>query len=158
MEQGVGSVNSLSESLSRLSGLELIQRMKDGLISPPPIAELLNFTLDSVSKGMVVFKGIPLKSCTNPMGSVHGGWYGTILDSAMACTIITVLPPGKQFTTLEFKVNLMKSIPLGKEVFAEGKIIHLGKTTAVAEAKIYDLSKRVYSLGTSSGLIIETNL
>lgn len=155
MEQGVGSVYSSGREIKNLSGLEIIQGIKEGLFPSPPIAELLNFTLHSVSKGMVVFKGKPLKNCTNPMGSVHGGWYGTILDSAMACSIITGLPPGKQFTTLEFKINLIRSIPINSEVFAEGRIIHLGKTSSVAEAKIFDSSDQIYSLGTCSGLIFE---
>ncbi len=155
MEQGVGSVYSFSKDIKSLTGLQIIQGMKEGLFPAPPIAKLLNFALHRVAEGKVVFKGKPLKNCTNPMGSVHGGWYGTILDSAMACSIITGLPPGKQFTTLEFKINLIRSIPINSEVFAEGNIIHQGKTTAVAEAKIYDSSDQIYSLGTSSGIIFE---
>ena len=153
MEQRAGSVYSYNKEVSEMTGLEIIQGMQKGQFPPPPIAELLNFSSHSVAKGKVVFKGIPTWKHTNPMGTVHGGWYGTILDSTMACSVITELPPGKQFTTLEFKVNLIHPIPLDFEVFAEGKVIHLGKTTAVAEANIYDSKGKVYALGTSTGVI-----
>lgn len=156
MEHKFRNAYSSGSSTAQLSGLEIIQGIKDGILPPPPIAKLMNFTLYRVSRGCVVFKGIPLQNSTNPMGTVHGGWYGTILDSAMACTIITDLPPGKQFTTLEFKINLIRSIPLNTEVFAKGKIVHKGKTTAVAEAKIYDSNDKIYSLGSSTGMIFET--
>jgi len=158
MEQGAGSVYSYNKEVSELTGLEIIQGMLRGQFPPPPMAELLNFALHNVVKGKVVFKGTPTWECTNPMGTVHGGWYGTILDSAMACSVITELLPGKQFTTLEFKVNLIRPIPLDLEVFTEGKVIHLGKTTAVAEANINDSEGKIYALGTSTGIIFSPRI
>ena len=158
MEQGASSVYSHNKEVPEMTGLEIIQGMQKGQFPPPPIAELLNFSLQSVAKGSVVFKGTPTWKCTNPMGTVHGGWYGTILDSTMACSVITELPPGKQFTTLEFKVNLIRPIPLDFEVFSEGKVIHLGKTTAVAEANIHDSEGKVYALGTSTGVIFSPKI
>ena len=75
------------DELKKLSGLEFIQGMLDGTLPGPPIGETLNYSLHKVEKGRVVFRGSPEFAATNPLGTVHGGWYGTLLDSAMACAV-----------------------------------------------------------------------
>ena len=93
-----------SGALSKLSGLEFITGIKAGKYPAPPIAKTLNFWLESVEEGRVVFAGSPEFRSMNPIGSVHGGWFGTILDSCMACAFQTTLPRGTGYSTLEFKV------------------------------------------------------
>jgi len=77
---------SQSEALS-LSGLEFMQKILDGTNPGPPIGGTLGYALHDVSEGRAVFRGTPEFNVTNPMGTVHGGWYGTLLDSAMACAV-----------------------------------------------------------------------
>ena len=72
----------------------------------------------------------------NPSGSVHGGWYGTLLDSAMACAIMTRVPQGSVYTTLEYKVNIIRPIPLGLMVDCIGTVEHAGRSTGVATGKV----------------------
>ncbi len=115
------------------TGLELLQRIIDGIYPAPPISFQLNFALAEVSEGRAVFRGVPNERHLNPMGGVHGGWAATLLDSALACSVQTLLEKGEAYTTAEFKVNLTRPItPRTGEVVAEGKVIHKGRTLAVS--------------------------
>ena len=90
------------------------------------------------------------------MGTIHGGWYGTILDSAMACAVMTTLPAGKIQTTLEFKVNIIRSIPAGAQVDAIGTVEHSGKSTGVAVGSLVDVNTGKLYASSSTTCIIMT--
>ena len=124
------------DTLLGLSGLQFMQSILDGTVPPAPIAATMGFALHSVQEGRVAFRGAPGAAVTNPMGTVHGGWYGTILDSAMGCAVMTLLPAGMVYTTLEYKVNITRGIALGQEVEAFAEVQHGGRSTAVATGEI----------------------
>ena len=136
-----------------MTGFAFLKKVIEEEISHP-MAKVLSLKLIEMEIGKVVFSGIPTKDYTNPLGTVHGGWYGSILDSAMACSIMSHLPPKKIFTTLEYKINMTAPIPLNKEIFAVGNSIHVGSRTAVAEGKIVDNDGVNYALGTTTCLIV----
>lgn len=139
-----------------MSGLEFMQAMQRGELSRPPISALLNYTLDSVEDGKVVFRGTPEFQHTNPAGGVHGGWYGTLLDSCMSCAVMTKTPKGSVYTTLEYKVNLTGAIPINTEILAIGTIAHAGRTTGVAHGEIRDAeTNRLYATGSATCLIMK---
>lgn len=139
-----------------MSGLDFMQAMRDGHISRPPISALMNYTLDTVEAGKVVFRGVPEFQHTNPMGGVHGGWYGTLLDSCMSCAVMTMTPKGSVYTTLEYKVNLTGAIPVGVEIIATGTIDHAGRSTGVASGEIRDaVSGKLYATGSATCLIMK---
>ena len=141
-------------TIASLSGLEFMQHMAAGKIARPPISGLLNYTLDTVEAGKIIFRGTPEFTHTNPLGGVHGGWYGTLLDSCMACAVMTTIPKGTTYTTLEYKVNLTRSIPLGTEVFATGTVDHAGRSTGVAHGEIRDADGKLYATGTTTCIIM----
>lgn len=144
------------ETMLSMSGLDFMQAMRDGKISRPPISALMNYTLDTVEVGKVAFRGVPEFQHTNPAGGVHGGWYGTLLDSCMSCAVMTVTPKGSVYTTLEYKVNLTGAIPLGAEIIATGTIDHAGRSTGVAHGEIRDAnSDRLYATGSATCLIMQ---
>lgn len=146
---------TLAHTLS-LSGLEFMQGVAAGTIARPPISAVLNYTLDTVTDGQVVFRGTPEFAHTNPMGTVHGGWYGTLLDSCMACAVMTKVPRGSVYTTLEYKVNIIRSIPLGMEITATGIVDHSGRTTGVAHGEIRGVTDgRLYATGSTTCLIMK---
>ncbi|MGX7872152.1 PaaI family thioesterase [Mesorhizobium sp. ORM6] len=137
--------------ISKYSGLELLQRIIDGKYPAPPISFQLNFALTEVSEGRAVFRGIPSERHLNPLGSVHGGWAATLLDSALGCAVQTLLEKGEAYTTAEFKVNLTRPItPRTGEVVSEGKVIHKGRTLAVSEATLKDASGKLLAFGTET--------
>jgi len=142
--------------VTELSGLEFMTGILDGAFPGPPIAETLNYHLTSVETGRVVFRGTPEFSTTNPMGTVHGGWYGTLLDSAMACAVMTGVPRGSIYTTLEYKINILKSIPLGMVIDCTGVTEHVGRSTGVARGEIRGVEDgRLYATGSTTCIIMD---
>ncbi|HSF65250.1 MAG TPA: PaaI family thioesterase [Paracoccaceae bacterium] len=141
--------------LLAMSGLAYMEGMLDGRLPHPAIARIMGYGLDSVAEGRVRFRGTAGFAHTNPFGAVHGGWYGTLLDSALGCAVMTVVPQGRWYTTLEYKVNLTRALPLGTEVLAEGLVEHAGRTTATARADIRGAADGVlYASGTTTCIIL----
>ena len=144
------------ETTLSMSGLEFMQAMQDGRVSRPPISAIMDYSLEELEAGKVVFRGKPTFHHTNPAGGVHGGWYGTLLDSCMSCAVMTMTPKGSVYTTLEYKVNLLGAIPVGADVLATGEIDHAGRTTGVARGKITDaVSGKLYATGSATCLIMK---
>ena len=142
--------------LLSLSGLEFRLAIRDGIIPRPPIARVLNYDLVEVLDGEITFSGTPEFDHTNPMGTLHGGWYGTVLDSCMACAVMTKVPKGSMYTTLEYKVNITRSIPIGMKVAARGWVQHVGRSTGVAAGEIRGVEDgKIYATGSTTCIIIK---
>lgn len=122
----------------------------------PPMADTLNYRLTEVSEGAITFIGTPTLEHTNPMAGVHGGWYGTLLDSAMGCAVMTVVPKGRLYTTLEYKINITRALRPGTEITAKARVDHSGRTTAVAQGEIRGVEdNKLYATGTTTCLIMD---
>ena len=150
-----GSVGTLAlETLREYSGLEIFRKMIAGELPYPPIADTLGFMLISADKGHVVFQGTPEHRHYNPIGSVHGGFHATLLDSCVGCAVHTTLEAGQGYTTLELKVNYVRALTdrVGP-VRAEGKVIHVGKQVATAEGRIVDVQGRLYAHASTTCLV-----
>lgn len=146
---------SRSEAL-KLSGLEFMQAILDGINPAPPISGLMGYRLHAVGDGTATFRGAPEFNVTNPMGTVHGGWYGTLLDSAMACAVMTKVPRGSVYTTLEYKVNILRGIPLGMQVDCNGQIDHVGRSTGVAHGEIRSVEDgKLYATGSTTCIVMK---
>ena len=144
------------EEILSMTGLEFMEKIKLGELPGAPIAKTLNYDLISVSLGHVIFRGAPKFDSMNPVGSVHGGWYGTLLDSAMACAVMTKIPKGSFYTTLEYKINIVKAIPIGMEIDAIGLVTHSGRSTGTADGKIIGTKDKIlYATGSTTCLIMQ---
>jgi uncharacterized protein (TIGR00369 family) len=138
----------------QLSGLELLQRAIAGEYPSPPIAKLMDIRLTQIEKGKAIFTGTPQEFHYNPLGSVHGGYGATLLDSAMGCAVHSTLDPGDIYTTLEFKINFMRALTHETgEVRGIGTVINATRTTAVAEGRIEDASGKIYAFATTTCVI-----
>ncbi len=145
----------LAEAGRGVSGLEFLQRIVSGELSPPPFAALLNFDLVEVSEGRATFAVSPAEYHYNPIGVVHGGLAATLLDSAMGCAVHSMLPAGAGYTTLEIKVNFIRAMTAETgRVRCEAKIVHSGARTATAEGRIVDEAGKLYAHGTTTCLIL----
>jgi len=146
------------ETMTSMSGLEFMTGIRDGTLPAPPISRTLNYQVEIVEDGRVVFRGAPTFDHTNPLRTVHGGWYGTLLDSCMACAVMTKVPQGKFYTTLEYKVNIIRGIPLDREVLADGVVSHVGRSTGVATGEIRDAETgRLYANGSTTCIIMSAD-
>ena len=144
------------EEILSMTGLEFMEKIKLGELPGAPIAKTLNYDLINVSPGQVIFRGAPKFDSMNPVGSVHGGWYGTLLDSAMACAVMTKIPKGSFYTTLEYKINIVKAIPIGMEIDAIGLVTHSGRSTGTADGKIIGTKDKIlYATGSTTCLIMQ---
>ena len=142
------------ETIRALSGLEFLSRIASGALPRPPISALLGFSLAEVADGRAMFVAEPGRRHYNPIGSVHGGFAATLLDSCMSCAVQTRLPAGKGYTTLEFKVNLVRALTDETgPVRAEGTAIQVGSRVGTAEGRLVDSSGRLYAHGTTTCLI-----
>lgn len=138
------------------TGLQVMQAMLAGDLPPSPIGQTLDFIVVEVSEGRAVFQGRPGKAFLNPMGGMHGGWYATLLDSAVGCAVHTVMPIGRAYTTLELKLNIVRAVSLAVPlVRAEGRVIHHGRQTATAEGRLVDADGRLYAHATTTCLVFE---
>jgi uncharacterized protein (TIGR00369 family) len=156
VEAGAGAGVARPEQVAGKSGLELLQSMLRGELPYPPIARTLDFQLIEAGEGRALFQGTPGQAHLNPMGTIHGGWYATLLDSALGCSVHTMMPPGRGYTTAELSVNLVKGIgPKVQRVRAEGKVIHCGRQLATAEARLYGPDGTLYAHGTTTCLVFE---
>jgi uncharacterized protein (TIGR00369 family) len=139
-----------------LSGLEFMQKILDGTNPGPPIGATMGYSLHSIAEGSCVFRGTPEFNVTNPMGTVHGGWYGTLLDSAMACAVMSCVPRGSTYTTLEYKINILRSIPLGMLVDCFGTVDHVGRSTGVAHGEIRGVEDgKLYATGSTTCIVMK---
>ena len=144
-----------NEVILSMSGLEFMKKIENGELPVAPISHTLNYELNHVSLGRVIFRGSPRFNAMNPIGSVHGGWYGALLDSAMACAIMTKVPKGSVYTTLEYKINIIKPIPIDMQIDAIGEVSHAGRSTGTAEGRIIGTkNKTLYATGSTTCIII----
>lgn len=141
--------------IASMPGLDFMQGMIEGRFPPPPIAVTLGFHGVAVSDGRAEFRGTPEFDVMNPIGSVHGGWYGALLDSAMGCAVMTKLQVGQAYTTLEYKINITRAIPPGTEVECWGQVDHAGRSTAVAHGEIRGVADgKLYATGSTTCIIM----
>ena len=156
MNGGAGPGVSRPDQVAGRTGLELMHAMLRGELPYPPIARTLDFTLVEAGDGHAIFQGTPGPAHLNPMGTVHGGWYATLLDSALGCAVHTKMPVGRGYTTAELGVNLVKAIPLKiQRVRAEGRVLHAGRQLATAEARLYGPDGTLYAHATTTCLVFE---
>jgi uncharacterized protein (TIGR00369 family) len=137
------------------AGLEVLQAMARGELPAPPVIATLGFVLDSVEAGRVQFSFEPAEYHYNPIGSVHGGVYATLLDSATGCAVHSMLPAGVGYTSLDLTVKFLRAITVDTgRVRCIGTVTHLGGRTALAEATLIDESDRLLGTALSSILLI----
>ncbi|HBN31163.1 MAG: PaaI family thioesterase [Rhodobacterales bacterium] len=146
------------DAIRHLTGLETMQAIVDGSLPPAPIATTMNFWMVSVGDGEAVFEGAPGPAFRNPTGAIHGGWYGAIMDSVLGVAVHTKMGAGQAYTTLEYKVNITRAIPVGMQVRAIGTTSHVGRSTAVAEAKLIGVEDgRLYATASTTCMVFAPN-
>ncbi len=141
-------------AMAAVSGLEFLRRLLAEPDAAPPIFALMDIRALRFEVGVAAFEATPGECHYNPLGSVHGGWASTVLDSALGCAVQSALPAGSGYTTLELKVNLVRAITAGTgTMLCEGRTIHVGGRTATAEAKLLGPDGKLYAHGSTTCLI-----
>lgn len=137
-----------------MTGIDYLRAMMNGSLPQAAFQATLDYDLVEVAEGRVVFQGHPGEYLANPLGGVHGGYYAGMLDSALGCAIHSLLPAGQSYTTLEFKLNMVRPLPVdGSPIRAIGEVIHPGRKIATSEARLVDANDKLYAHATCSCLI-----
>jgi len=141
--------------LSGLSGLEQLKMAFQGEAKRPPIGETMDFGLETVEEGKVVFTGFPQEQHLNPIGTIHGGYAATLLDSALGCSIHSVLQPGEKYTTIDLNVKYIRAMMPGMgKVICTGTVIHKGRRMATAEARLVGEDGKLYAHGSTTCMVM----
>ncbi len=142
-----------------LNGIEYLRAIMRGELPPPPITRLMDIELVTVEDGHVVFAATPGEQHYNPIGVVHGGLAATLMDSAIGCAMQTKAAPGFFYTTIELKINYVRPLLAGMgRVFGEATVLHVGRQTALAEARVIDANGKLYAHATSTCMLIQPQL
>ncbi len=137
-----------------MAGLDFLRALTRGEIPAPPIMGTVGYGDAEFDEGRAVFHLEPAEHHYNPIGVVHGGVAATLLDTAAACAVHTLLPAGSGYTTLELKVSYLRAITRDTgRLRCEGSVLHVGGRTALAEAKLVDAAGKLYAHATSTCMI-----
>jgi len=139
----------------QMAGIDFLNAIKDGGLPLPAIQAALDFRIVEVDDGRVRFRGQPHEFLYNPLGAVHGAFYAALLDSALGCAIHTKLAAGATYTTLEYKINMVRGLSADSgPVYCEGWVVHPGRRVATSEARLTDEAGKLYAHGTCACLIL----
>ena len=145
-----------TEVMAAMAGIEFVRAIFDGGLPAPPIMQGIEPFDSTAEPGVVVMHSTPGFRHYNPIGSVHGGYAATLLDSAMGLAVHSALPAGSGYTTLEFKVSFIKGMTKDTgPVRTEGRILNVGRRAATAEARITDAKGRLLAHATTTCLVFE---
>ena len=150
---GVGVVPR--ETAAGAAGVDFLKRLRDGTHPAPPFAVETDIWIVEVEAGRVVFEATPSQRFYNPLGTVHGGWISTLLDSAMGCAVHSVLEAGRAYTTVDMTVSFVRPVfeKTGK-LRCEGKIIHVGNRIATAEGRVWDQAGTLIAHGSETCMVM----
>ena len=147
--------DELLASASHLSGLEFLRAIISGAHPAAPIGQLMEFKIVEAEPGRAVFEGRPSDRVYNPIGMVHGGYVGVLIDSVTGCAVQTMLDPGVGYGNVDVNTHLTRRITRESGLLrAEGKLVHIGSRMATAEATVTDENGKIVAHGTSTCLII----
>jgi uncharacterized protein (TIGR00369 family) len=144
------------EEATRESGIDFLCKLRDSVHPAPPFAAATKIWLVEAESGRAVFEGEPSANFYNPMGTVHGGWISSLLDSAMGCAVHSLVKPGQSYTTIEMKVNFVRPVFEKTGLLrCEAKIVHFGARIATSEATVIDQRGKLIAHGSETCMIFE---
>ncbi|TLS46335.1 PaaI family thioesterase [Streptomyces montanus] len=143
-----------AEAAGRMAGIDFLREVRAGRLPRAPISSTVDFALDEVEPGRAVFSLTPGEEHYNPIGSVHGGVFATLLDSAAGCAVQSTLPQGMAYTSLDLTVKFLRPITVDTgTVRAIGTVVNRGRQTALAQAQLVDATDRLLAHATSSCML-----
>ena len=153
---GSGEGVASRDQIAGKTGLEMMRAILQGELPAAPIGKTMNFCLIHIEEGQTIFQGTPKPAFFNPLGTIHGGWIATLLDSALGCAVHTKMPVGRAYTTAELSVNMVRALsPKVERVRAIANVLHCGRQLATAEAKLVGPDGTLYAHATTTCLVFE---
>jgi uncharacterized protein (TIGR00369 family) len=136
------------------SGLQILQAMLAAELPHPHIMQTLDYALVLADRGRAVFQGTPQPMHYNPLGTAHGGWYATLLDSALGYALHTALEAGQGYTTAELGIHIVRAASQYRgPLRAIGQVVHVGPQLATAEALIVGADGKLHAHGSTTCVV-----
>ncbi len=146
------------DQVAGLTGMQVFEKMFSGELPYPPIGETLDFLPIEIEFGRAVFQGRPLLRHYNPLGTVHGGWIATLLDSCVGCAVHSTMPAGKAYTTAELKINYVRAVTTRTPLLrAIGTTIHVGGRMATADGRLVGPDGKLYAHASTTCFIFDAH-
>jgi len=139
---------------AEMTGLEVMQAIVSGELPKPSMAETMAMDFEQVESGYVKITATAGQCHLNPMGGVHGGFAATILDSVTGCAVHTMLEAGIPYGTIDLQVKMLRPVPVGETVIAEGRIINMSLRLGVSEGSLKDQNGKVLAHATCTCMVI----
>ena len=138
------------------TGLQVMTALLEGELPHPYMADTFDCELVEVGEGMAIFQATPQLKHYNPLGSVHGGWYATLLDFSLGCAVQTKLPVGLGYTTTQLNLNIVRAANTQTgPLRCIGKALHVGRQVGTSEARIVGPDGKLYAHATTTCAIFE---
>lgn len=144
----------MSKSIAEMTGLEILQAMAAGKLPAPSITVTMPMSMEEAAEGYVKFTAVADERHLNPLGGVHGGFAATVLDSVTACAVHTTLEAGVGYSTVDLNVKMVKPVPRGETLVAEGRVLHVSRTIAVSEGSLRNTEGVLLAHATATCVII----
>lgn len=142
----------------QMDGLSFMRGLLLKQLPAPPFAETSDIWPIEIEHGRVVFEATPSTRFLNPLGTVHGGWISTLLDSAMGSAVHSTLKAGHGYTTVDMTISFVRAVlPSSGKLICEGKIIHSGGRIATAEGRVTDAAGNLIAHGTETCLVLKAS-
>ncbi|NUZ05541.1 PaaI family thioesterase [Piscinibacter koreensis] len=146
------------DQVAGMTGMQVFEAMFEGRLPPPPVGQTLDFLPIEIEPGRAVFQGRPSLAHYNPLGTVHGGWIATLLDSCVGCAVHSTLPAGKIYTTAELKINYVRPVTARTPLLrAEGKVIHVGGRMGTADGRLVGADGKLYAHASTTCFIFDAS-
>jgi uncharacterized protein (TIGR00369 family) len=134
-----------------MTGLQVMKALLEGDLPHPYMADTFDCELIEVGDGLAIFQATPQLKHYNPLGSVHGGWYATLLDFALGCAVQTKLPVDVGYTTSQINVNIVRAAHVKTgPLRCIGTAIHVGRQIGTSEARIVGPDGKLYAHATTT--------
>lgn len=143
--------------MRRVNGLDYLRStFPPGIEKAAPIGRLLQIYPTEFESGFAAFEAVPAEQHYNPIGSVHGGFAATLLDSAIGCAIHSRLAAGRSYTTLDLRVSYVKAIRIDSgPLRCEARTLSVGARVATAEGRVMDRDGRLCAHGSATCLVFD---
>ncbi|MGH9930425.1 MAG: PaaI family thioesterase [Pyrinomonadaceae bacterium] len=105
-------------------------------VATVPYAHLLGIELDDISKGAATLGLHVRKELTQNHGVVHGGAIASLIDTAMAFAIISLLAPRERVTTVDLTISYLRPLTKGR-ITAVAKVVRAGRRLFVVSADVF---------------------
>ncbi len=136
-----------------MSGLDYLRAAAAGEVAQAPMWSTMPMRAESIESGYVKMIVRADERHLNSQGSVHGGFAATVLDSVTGCAVHTMLDGATGYATVELGVKMLRPVPQGTELVAEGRVVHLSRSLGVAEGTIKTVDGKQIALATATCFI-----